>query len=134
MRYTKENIGIGSRIGSAISYLTAGWGGLIIFVIMYFAKKKTSKFFTFNVFQSIIIAFTIFVIGMGWAILFNLLSQIPFIQLLVSWIDLIFNRPIIISRSITEIIVGTIIIYCAGFSLLGRYPIIYKVSSLIKSR
>lgn len=132
MRYVGEDVGIWSRLGSALTYLTAGWGGIISFVILYFAKKTPSGFFRFNVYQSIIIAFTIFVIGMGWAILFNILSQIPLIQILVSWIDLIFNRPILISRSITELFVFGLMIYCVVFSLIGKYPIIYKVSGLIK--
>ncbi len=132
MRYTGEDTGILSRLGSAMSYLTAGWGGLIALVIMYFAKKTPSKFFTFNVYQSIIIAFSLFIIGMTWAILFNILSHIPFVQLIVSWIDFILNRPTILSRSVTELFVFGLTIYCVLFSLLGRYPIIYKVSSLIK--
>jgi len=132
MRYVGEDVGVLSRIGSAMSYLTAGWGGIIALIVMYFARKSPSRFFTFNVYQSVIIAFTIFVIGMGWAILFNILSQIPFIQILVSWIDLIFNRPLLISRSITELFIFALTVYCAGFSLLGKYPIIYKVSGLIK--
>ena len=61
MRFVGEDIGILSRIGSAFSYLTGGWGGLIIFVILYFIKKRASHFFTFNVYQSIIISFTLFV-------------------------------------------------------------------------
>ncbi len=132
MKYAREEIGFLSRLGSALSYLTAGWGGLVIFVIMYFAKKRPSKFFTFNVYQSIIIAFSLFVIGMCWALLFNILSQIPFIQLVVSWIDLIFNRPFLISRSLTELFIFTLTLYCVIFCLIGRYPIIYKISSLIK--
>ena len=132
MRYVGEEIGIWSRLGSAMSYLTAGWGGIIALVVLYFAKKTPSRFFMFNVYQSIIIAFTIFVIGMGWAILFNILSQIPIIQILVSWIDLIFNRPILISRSVTELFIFGLTIYCVGFCLIGKFPVIYKVSSLIK--
>ena len=132
MRYVGEDVGLWSRLGSAISYLTAAWGGIIALVVMYFAKKSPSGFFKFNVYQSIIIAFTIFVIGMGWAILFNILSQIPLIQILVSWIDLIFNRPVIISRSITELFIFGLTLYCVIFSIMGKFPIIYKVSELIK--
>lgn len=132
MRYAGEDVGILSRLGSAMSYLTAGWGGLIAIVVMYFAKKTPSRFFMFNVYQSIIIAFSLFVIGMTWAIIFNMLSHIPFIQLIVSWIDFIFNRPTLLSRSLTELFVLGLTLYCVVFSLLGRYPIIYKVSGLIK--
>lgn len=131
MRYVGEDIGIWTRLGSALTYLTAGWGGFIALIVMHFAKKTPSRFFKFNVYQSIIIAFSIFVIGMGWAILYNIFSQIPLIQILVSWIDLIFNKPVLISRSITELFVLGLTLYCVIFSIMGKYPIIYKVSRLI---
>lgn len=134
MRYVGEDVGIWSRLGSAITYLTAGWGGFIALIVMHFAKKYPSRFFKFNVYQSIIIAFSIFVIGMGWGILYNIFSQIPLIQILVSWIDLIFNRPVLISRSITELFVFGLTLYCVIFSIMGKYPIIYKVSGLINRR
>ncbi len=132
MRYAGEDVGIWSRLGSAITYLTAGWGGFIALIIMHFAKQTPSRFFKFNVYQSIIIAFSIFVIGMGWHILFDILTKIPLIQIIVSWIDLIFNRPILISRSVTELFIFGLMIYCVIYSLSGKYPIIYKVSGLIK--
>ena len=134
MRYAGEDIGIFSRLGSALTYLTAGWGGVIIFIALYIAKKTPSRFFMFNFCQSIIIAFSLFVIGMTWIIIFNLLSHIPFIQLLVTWIDFIIHRPILLSRSITELFVAGLIIYCSVFSLFGKKPIIYKLSNLIKTR
>ena len=132
MRYVSDDAGILSRLGSAFSYLTAGWGGIIILIVMYLMKKRMSDFFAFNVKQSVIIAFSLFVIGMTWGIIYNLLSHIPIIQIVVAWFDFIFNKPIFLSRSITEIVVASLILYCTAFSILGKYPIIYKISSLIK--
>lgn len=132
MRYVGEDVGIWSRLGSVMTYLTAGWGGFIALIVMHFANRPPSRFFKFNVYQSIIIAFSIFVIGMGWHILFDILTKIPLIRILVSWIDLIFNRPVLISRSVTELFVFGLMIYCVILSSLGKYPIIYKVSGLIK--
>ena len=131
MRFVGEDIGILSRIGSAFSYLTGGWGGLIIFVILYFIKKRASHFFTFNVYQSIIISFTLFVIGMGWSILFDIFTKIPLIRVVVSWMDFIFNRAILFSRSVTELIIAILVLYCTILCLCGKYPKIYKISDLI---
>jgi len=132
MRYVGEDVGIWSRLGSAISYLTAGWGGIIVLVILYFAKKIPSKFFTFNVYQSIIIAFTIFVIGMGWKILYSIFTHIPIIKGLFTRIDDLFFKPVLISCSIPELFIRVLILYCVIFCLIGKFPVIYKVSSLIK--
>ncbi len=132
MRYVGEDIGILSRIGSAVSYLTGGLFGFIAIIVMHFAKKYPTRLFKFNAYQSIIISFIVFVIAMGWSIIFNLLSHIPFIQLIVSWVDFLLNKPIFFYRSFSEIVVGAITIYCTIFSLLGKYPIIFKISGLLK--
>lgn len=132
MRFVGEDVGVLSRLGSVVSYLTAGWGGIIIFVILYFLKKTPSRFFRFNVYQSIIIAFSLFVIGLAWSILYNILSQIPILQIVASWINFIFNRPVLLSRSVTELFIAGLILYCSIFSLLGKRPVIYKVSELIR--
>ena len=132
MRYVGEDVGFADRIWSVVSYLTAGWGGIIIFVAMYFLKKHPSHFLRFNVYQSIIIAFSLFVIGLAWSIIYNIFSQIPIIQMVVAWINFIFNKPVLLSRSATELFIAGMILYCSIFSLFGRKPIIYKVSELIK--
>ena len=132
MRYVGEDIGISSKIGSAITYLTGGLFGFVALIVMYFSKKQVSRFFTFNTFQAIIISFIVFIIAMGWGIIYKLLSPIPFIQLLVSWIDFLFNKPILFYRSVSEWFVGAVTLYCTIFSLLGKYPVIYKISDLIK--
>lgn len=132
MRYAGEDIGISSKIGSAITYLTGGLFGFVALIVMYFSKKQASRFFTFNTFQAIIISFIVFIIAMGWGIIYKLLSPIPFIQLLVSWVDFLFNKPILFYRSVSEWFVGAVTLYCTIFSLLGKYPVIYKISDLIK--
>ena len=132
MRYVGEDIGISSKIGSAITYLTGGLFGFVALIVMYFSKKQVSRFFTFNTFQAIIISFIVFIIAMGWGIIYKLLSPIPFIQLLVSWVDFLFNKPILFYRSVSEWFVGAVTLYCTIFSLLGKYPVIYKISDLIK--
>ena len=35
----RDSIGIFDRIISFLSYITAGWGGMIVLVVMYFRKK-----------------------------------------------------------------------------------------------
>ena len=134
MRYAGEDIEISSKIGSAITYLTGGLFGFIALIIMHFAKKQATRFFRFNTFQAIIISFIVFIIAMGWSIIYKLLSPIPFIQLVVSWIDFLFNKPTVFYRSLSEWFVGAVTLYCTIFSLMGKYPQLYKISNLISRR
>ena len=48
------SVGIFDRLVSFLSYVTAGWGGMIALVILYIRKKNPSKFLRYNAFQSIL--------------------------------------------------------------------------------
>ena len=118
------------RVISALSYLSAGWIGLIYMVVLYFARKGSSKFLRFNVYQSIFISFAIFVIGMIYTLFFDLLTHIPFIQIIVSWIDLFLSKPTFGNYSILQALVVVYLAYVVIWSLLGKFPMIFKISRL----
>lgn len=125
------------RIFSALSYLTVGWIGLIYFIVLYFAKKPITYFLRYNVFQSIFISLLYFVLSMVLGLVANLLLHIPYINYLVSQILFFFNRPILSisflgdSFSIIQVFTIGLILYLAIMALLGKYPRIYKISSII---
>ena len=126
------SVGWFDRIISAISYLTAGWGGMIIFVIMYIRKKTPSRFLQFNVFQSIFISLLFFVISGSLEIIVKILSYIPFINYLTAQILFLFNRPFIGSYSLVQAILSGMLIYLTVFSVLGKYPKIPGISKIIE--
>ena len=122
------------RVISALSYLSAGWIGLIYMVVLYFARKGSSKFLRFNVYQSIILCclrcYLQFVIGMIYTLFFDLLTHIPFIQIIVSWIDLFLSKPTFGNYSILQALVVVYLAYVVIWSLLGKFPMIFKISRL----
>ena len=126
-----ERISNIDKIFSALSYVTVGWIGFLYCLILIFNKKKISKFLRFNVFQSIFLALLFFVLCAVFGLIFKLLSMIPFIQIIVSWIQLILFRPMIFQYSLIQAITISILFYGAIFSLLGKYPRIYWVSNII---
>lgn len=119
------------KIFSALSYLTLGWVGFIYCIYLSFNKKKVSTFLRFNVFQSIFLALLFFVLCVIFGFAFKILSMIPFIQIIVSWLQLILFRPIIFQYSLTQIITISIMLYTTIYSLMGKYPRIYWVSNII---
>ena len=126
-------VSFSDRILSLVSYITAGWGGLIAWVILYFAHIKPSKFLKFNIFQSIFISFAYFVIYSILGLSFYIFSHIPIIQVVSSYIQLLFFRPVLFDYSILQIVIISLISYCVLFVILGRYPKIYKVSEWINN-
>lgn len=119
------------RVVSALTYVTVGWFGLIYCVILQFQKKRISNYIRFNVYQSVFIALLFFLCCAVFGLIFTILSHIPIIQKFVSWIQLVLLSPILFDRSIIQLLIGSIILYSAIMSLLGREPRIYWVSKII---
>ena len=131
MRTDYGTINIADRIMSALSYLSAGWLGIIYCIILHFAKKHINGFVRFNVMQSIFLALLYFVLAVLLNFTFSILSHIPLIQQLVAWIQLIFFRPVIWHYSLIGAFVTGVMIYLVVWSLLGRKPIIYGISKIL---
>lgn len=131
MYKSQTPVSIGDRIISVISYVTAGWVGLIYMVILYFVGKPTSLFLRYNIFQSIFISFFYFLLCMIFGFISNILLQIPLINALVSWFILLFNRPVIFEYSAIQSFVMGLFIYMTVMALMGKMPRVYWVSKII---
>lgn len=130
----RDSIGILDRIISFLSYITAGWGGMIMLVVMYFRKKTPSHFLRYNAMQSIFISLLYFIIAMGLGLILKFLSYIPFINYLVAQITFFFNRPLLLDYSLIQLFTTCLIAYLAISSLLGIYPRVYWISKNIIDR
>lgn len=130
----RDSIGIFDRIISFLSYITAGWGGMIVLVVMYFRKKTPSHFLRYNAMQSIFISLLYFIIAMGLGLILKFLSYIPFINYLVAQIAFFFNRPLLLDYSLIQLFTTCLIAYLAISSLLGIYPRVYWISKNVIDR
>lgn len=130
----RDSIGIFDRIISFLSYITAGWGGMIVLVVMYFRKKTPSHFLRYNAMQSIFISLLYFIIAMGLGLILKFLSYIPFINYLAAQIAFFFNRPLLLDYSLIQLFTTCLIAYLAISSLLGIYPRVYWISKNIIDR
>lgn len=130
----RDSIGILDRLISCISYITAGWGGMIVLVVMYFRKKTPSRFLRYNAMQSIFISLFYFILAMGLGLILKFLSYIPFINYLVAQIAFFFNRPLLLDYSLIQLFITGLIAYLAITSLFGIYPRVYWISKNIIDR
>lgn len=130
----RDSIGIFDRVISFLSYITAGWGGMIVLVVMYFRKKTPSHFLRYNAMQSIFISLLYFIIAMGLGLILKFLSYIPFINYLVAQIAFFFNRPLLLDYSLIQLFTTCLIAYLAISSLFGIYPRVYWISKNIIDR
>ncbi|MBP3821265.1 hypothetical protein J6G99_06440 [bacterium] len=130
MYYEKPSLS--DRLASAFTYVTGGWIGIIWMVILYFMNKRASKFLRFNVMQSIFFAIIYYILYVCSGAILTVLSKIPIIQILVSWIQLLLFKPIIAEYSLLQIVIDIFVLYLFVFSILGRYPKVYKISKFIE--
>lgn len=131
MKKDFSKISFVDKLFSALSYLSAGWFGLIVSVVFYFRKKSISRYLQFNIFQSIFISLVFFVLSFGIGLIFKLLSYIPFLNYLVAQISFFLNVPVLFDYSIVQLFLTGLLIYLCVFSLLGKYPRIFYVSKII---
>lgn len=127
----KETVCSGDRLLSCLSYLTAGWGGVIVLFFLYIQKKNASPFLRFNAFQSIFISLLYFVLSLSLGLLAGLLKYIPFLNYAAAQIIFLFNRPLIFNWSLVQSFMLGIVLYTSVLSLFGKYPRIYKISSIV---
>lgn len=133
MRY-KNSVNIFDRVISALSYLTGGMVGFICWIILHIGKKHVSGFLEFNVTQSIFLSIIYFLLCVILNFIFGILSHIPFIQVIVAWIQLLFFRPILWDLSILQLFIDFVVSYLVIFSLIGRKPKIIGISELLERK
>lgn len=127
----RYSVSIFDRLVSFISYLTMGWGGIIVLILMFFRKKMPSYFLRYNVYQAIFISLLFFIISLGFGLLFKFLSYIPFLNYFVAQVSFLLNQPILFDYSIIQLFMIGLVFYMSGVSLLGRLPRVYWVSNII---
>lgn len=127
----RRSVGIVDRLVAFLSYITAGWFGMIYCIVLFVAKKMPSCFIRYNVFQSIFISLLYFVLSFGFGLILKFLSYIPFLNYLVATITFQFNRPVLFDYSLIQVFMIGLTIYMAMISLLGRRPRVFWVSRII---
>ena len=119
------------KIISFLSYISAGWVGFIYCILLYIGKKTPSHFLRYNVFQSIFISLLFFVLAAVLGFIFNILLHIPIFNAIISWVILLFNKPILLQYSIIQILTIVLVLYLSVTSLFGKYPRIIWISKVI---
>lgn len=121
------------KIISALSYLTCGFAGFIWLLIGIFTKSSIRSFLKYHIFQSIFLAIGYFLLCQFVILVMQILSVIPFINVLVLRFSYYFNMPLFFGFSIIQVMVYTIIFYLVLTSLQGKYSYLPWISEIIKT-
>ena len=119
------------RIIAGLSYLTMGLVGFIWLIIGLIRRAGLTKFLQYHIFQSIFISMGYVLLCLIFGFLLNLLSMIPFINILAAQIAMFFNMPLFFGYSIIQTIIYILLFYLAITSFLGLYSRIPFISDII---
>ncbi len=119
------------RIVSAASYIMP-LIGLAFYIIAYLMKKDLRPFLKYHIFQSIFIAFALWLIltGLGYAL--NLLSYIPILKNILGMITFFLNTPILLGFSIVTLFYTVFVLYLVMSAICGKDSYVPWVSDIIK--
>lgn len=107
--------------------------GFIYIVIAALMKKNIKSFLKFHIFQSIFLAFTIWIVVAGITFAMNLISYIPLVKNIVGMVTFLLNTPIIFGFSVVTFAYLLFIIYLIFGVIKGSYSYIPWVSNIIKA-
>ncbi len=120
------------KLISALSYIQP-LIGFIFIIIAALMKKNMKPFLKFHIFQSIFIAFTLWIVVTGLTYAMNLVSYIPVVKNIVGMITFFLNTPILLGFSIVTFVYFILIAYLIIGVIRGTYSYLPWVTDIIKT-
>lgn len=120
------------KLISALSYIQP-LIGFIFIIIAALMKKNMKPFLKFHIFQSIFIAFTLWIVVTGLTYAMNLVSYIPVVKNIVGMITFFLNTPILLGFSIVTFVYFVLIAYLIIGVIRGTYSYLPWVTDIIKT-
>lgn len=107
--------------------------GFVYLVIAALLKKDIKQFLKFHIFQSIFLAFTIWIVVAGITFAMNLISYIPIVKNIVGIVTFLLNTPILFGFSVVTFVYLLFIVYLVIGVFKGTYSYIPWVTNIIKA-
>lgn len=120
------------KIVAAFSYIFP-LIGFIFIVVAALAKKDMRSFLKYHIFQSIFIAFALWIILSGLGFVMHLLSYIPIINTIVSMFTFFLNTELFLGFSVVTILYFLFLMYLIIGVLKGSDSYVPWVSDIIKA-
>lgn len=117
------------RITACLTYLSAGWIGVVVLLIQTLCKKQPTHFVLYHVFQAIFLFFGYYILSTLCGLLVVIIARIPIINMIPHLLNA--SLPALGGLSFIQAIIYTVILYLAITSLAGRYSFLPWVSNII---
>lgn len=121
------------RLIAAVNYITFGLVGFVYLVFNAIRGGRMSAFLQYHIFQSFFLVMFYWLLTVFISLIAQILSFIPFINIIVLKLLFYFNAPILFGHySIVSGTVTLIILYLVFTSIQGMFSYIPWVSDIIK--
>lgn len=107
--------------------------GFAIIIITAIMKKDMKPFLKYHIFQSIFIAFTLWLLISGLTLLMNLVSYIPLIKNIVGIITFFLNTPLLLGFSAVTFVYFIFVLYLILGVIRNSDSYVPWVSNIIKA-
>ena len=107
--------------------------GFVFVIITALLKKDMKAFLKYHIFQSIFIAFTLWIVVSGLGFLMKFVSYIPGVKNVVGIITFFLNTPLFYGFSIITVLYFLFVIYLINGVLRGSDSYVPWISDVIKT-
>ena len=105
--------------------------GFVFIIIAVLMKKDMKPFLKFHIYQSIFIAFALWLLVTGLGFALGLVSYIHVVKNIVSMITFYLNLPLFFGFSVITLVYFIFLVYLITGALIGRKSYVPWVSDII---
>lgn len=129
-----SNISLFEKIVAVLNYATFGLAGFIYLILVAFKKCRLTTFLQYHIFLTFFLVILYWLVTVLLSLAVQILSLIPFINVLVLKILFYFNAPIFFGKySIVMSAIEIFRFYLCATAFLGVYTYVPWASNIIRA-
>lgn len=129
---TSNNCSLFERIIVVLNYLTFGLVGFIYLILVAFRKLRLTPFLQYHIFMTFFLVILYWLVTVLLSLLVQVLSIIPFINVLVLKVLFYFNAPLFLGKySLVSGAVQLFVLYLCATSFLGQFSYVPWATDII---
>ena len=130
--YSNKQPSVMEKLVAGLSYIFP-LIGFIFIIISALTKRDMKPFLKYHIFQSIFIAFLIWLIVSALGFAMHLISYVPIVKTIVSMVTFFLNTPLFMDFSIVSLLYFLLILYLIIGVIRGSDSYVFWVSDIIKT-
>ena len=129
-----SNTTLFERIVAVLNYGTFGLVGFVYLILVAFKKCKLTPFLQYHIFQTFFLVILYWLLTVIISLLVQILSFIPFLNVLVLKLLFYFNAPVFFHKySVISGFMQLFLFYLCLTSFMGAYSFVPWVSNIIRA-